>query len=70
MFLDRVWPRLQSANEKPHWISLDFSHWEYQKEESEDESGDEDGRKSKEEAMKVQWKGAMGWFFISFSLSG
>ena len=50
MFLDRVWPRLQSANEKPHWISLDFNHWEYQKEEGEDESGEDDG--SKEEARK------------------
>ena len=37
-----VWPRLQSSHEKPHWISLDFSHFEYQHDGSEEE-GEEEG---------------------------
>lgn len=48
-----VWPRLQTSHEKPHWISLDFNHWEYQNEGSDEseEEGEEEGRK-KEEMMK------------------
>lgn len=38
-----MWPRLQSSHEKPHWISVDFNHWEYQKEGSEDEESQEEG---------------------------
>lgn len=35
-----VWPRLQSSLEKPHWIGIDFTHWEYMKE-SDDEEEEE-----------------------------
>ena len=45
--LEGVWPRLQSAHEKPHWISLDFDHWEYQHEEgSEEEEEEGDGERN------------------------
>ena len=40
--VESVWPRLQASHEKPHWISVDFSHWEYQDESSEEE--EEEGR--------------------------
>ncbi len=35
--IEGTWPRLQSSNEKPHWISIDFTHWEYQNDGSDDE---------------------------------
>ena len=39
-----MWPRLQSSHEKPHWIGIDFDHWEYQKEsEDEEEEEEEEG---------------------------
>ncbi len=41
---ERVWPRLQTAMEKPHWISIDFNRWEYQK-----ESDDEDDEQNEQE---------------------
>ena len=37
-----VWPRLQSSHEKPHWIGVDFNHFEYPHDESEEE-GEEEG---------------------------
>ena len=40
-----VWPRLQSSHEKPHWITLDFNHFEYQHDGSEEEDGVEDEEK-------------------------
>ena len=43
---ERVWPRLQTTMEKPHWISVDFTHWEYQK-----ESDDEEEEEEKEEGV-------------------
>ena len=35
------WPRLQSSQEKPHWLRVDFDHWEdlSDDEEEEDEGG-------------------------------
>ena len=42
IIVEGVWPRIQSSLEKPHWISLDFSHWEYQDEGSEGEEKDEE----------------------------
>ena len=41
MVLERIWPRLQPSLEKPHWITLDFSHWEYHKESGEESSEEE-----------------------------
>lgn len=35
-----VWPRLQSSQEKPHWVRIDFDHWE---ELSDGEDGDKEG---------------------------
>ncbi len=36
-----TWPRLQVAHERPHWIAIDFEHWEYQPESDDEESGTE-----------------------------
>ena len=36
------WPRLQSSLEKPHWLRVDFEHWE-------DLSDEEDGKEEKRE---------------------
>ena len=36
-----TWPRLQVAHERPHWIGIDFEHWEYQPESDDEESGTE-----------------------------
>ena len=40
IIIEGVWPRLQSSLEKPHWISLDFDQWEYQREEGEESDGE------------------------------
>ena len=39
------WPRLQSSQEKPHWLRVDFDHWEdlSDDEEGEGEEEDEEG---------------------------
>ena len=53
--LECVWPRLQSSHEKPHWISIDFTHWEYQKEsEDEEDEEKEDDSGSIDPAKKAQ----------------
>jgi very-long-chain (3R)-3-hydroxyacyl-CoA dehydratase len=36
----REWPRLHSSQERPHWLRVDFDHWE---ELSDGEEGEEDG---------------------------
>ncbi len=45
--VEGVWPRLQSSHEKPHWISLDFNHFEYQHDGSEEE--EDDGEEEKKQ---------------------
>ena len=38
-----VWPRLQSSQERPHWLRVDFDHWEELSDgEGEEEVGEED----------------------------
>lgn len=51
---ERVWPRLQSSHEKPHWIGLDFSHFEYQHDGSEEEesAGEEESKEIDPEKRK------------------
>lgn len=41
-----VWPRLQSSQEKPHWLRVDFDHWE-ELSDGENEAEDEDSDKEK-----------------------
>lgn len=42
------WPRLQSSQEKPHWLRVDFEHWEDLSngsgEEEEREGGEGEGK--------------------------
>lgn len=64
MSAEGVWPRLQSSQEKPHWISLDFSHWEYQKEGSEEEDSQEEregGERRKGEVDPKMMKKMVWW---------
>lgn len=42
-----MWPRLQSSHEKPHWITVDFKHWEYQPEGSDESDDGEEAKKKK-----------------------
>lgn len=40
-----IWPRLQSSQERPHWLKLDFEHWE----DLSDEEGEEGAEGAEEE---------------------
>lgn len=57
-----VWPRLQSSQEKPHWLRVDFDHWEELSdggEEREDEEDETEGEKkslSRERLEKIKEK--------------
>ena len=58
MFLSEgVWPRLQALSEKPHWISVDFDHWEYQHDGSEEEEEEERKKLDPEMMRKMVCKG-------------
>ena len=37
----RSWPRVQSAHQKPHWIHVDFEHFEDEEDEEEEEKEEE-----------------------------
>ena len=57
-----VWPRLQSSQEKPHWLRVDFDHWEElsdggeEGEEEEDETEGEKKSLSRERLEKIKEK--------------
>ncbi len=54
-----VWPRLQSSHEKPHWITLDFNHFEYQHDGSEEEVEEEEKEMDPEMRKKVVCVGVL-----------
>lgn len=37
----RSWPRVQSTHQKPHWIHVDFEHFEDEEDEEEEEKEEE-----------------------------
>ena len=49
------WPRLQSSQEKPHWLRIDFDHWEELSdgEEGEEDETEEGGGKGADEEKKT-----------------
>ena len=56
------WKRLQSSREKPHWIKLDFDHFEVSdSEEEEEQAGAERGDKNKvkkgQVCSQLHWAG-------------
>ena len=51
--VENTWPRLQSSLEKPHWISVDFDHFEYQ-DDSEPEDEDEKGQAESMDPEKLE----------------
>lgn len=51
------WPRLQSSNQRPHWIMPDFDRW--QMEDSEEEKEPEEDKLSREERLKEMMVGGL-----------
>ena len=46
MYAAYAWPRLQSTLEKPHWLRVDFDHWEELSDgDEEEEEGEGEGEK-------------------------
>ena len=53
LFVAREWPRLQSTLERPHWLRVDFDHWEdlSDGEEEEEEEEEEEGERGEKRAQ-------------------
>ena len=52
----KVWPRLQTSQERPHWLRVDFDHWEELSDNEEtdegEDNGDDDGGEKKRLSRK------------------
>lgn len=44
------WPRLVSSLEKPHWLRIDFDHWE-DLSDGEDGEGESEGERDEKKAL-------------------
>ena len=52
-----MWPRVQSAHQRPHWIHVDFEHFE-DEEEDEKEEEDVEGEKDPEKRERIVSRGS------------
>ena len=53
-----IWPRLQSSQEKPPWLRVDFDHWEDLSDNGEDGEEEEDEKEpmSQERLAEIKEK--------------